>query len=244
MFAIFTKEINTFFSSAIGYLVIAVFLILNGLFLWVFQGNFNVFDYGFADLSAFFQLAPWIFIFLIPAITMRSFSEEKRMGTLELLLTKPISFTELVLGKFFGSLVLVIISLLPTLLYIATIYTLGQSSGNIDIGSTIGSYLGLIFLAAAYCAIGIFVSVVTENQIVAFILAVLLCFLFYFGFEGISTLSFLSDISLFIQSIGMKAHFESIGRGVMDTRDLIYFISVAGFFILLTTFYIKKDQKS
>ena len=150
MLAILRKEINSFFSSPIGYLVIAIFLLLNGLFLWVFKGDFNILDYGFADLSSFFLIAPWILMFLIPAVTMRSFSDEKKQATLELLMTKPISKLNIVLGKYFGALILIIIALLPTLLYVYTVYQLGNPIGNLDIGSTLGSYFGLLFLITTY----------------------------------------------------------------------------------------------
>ena len=175
MYAVLKKEINSFFASPIGYLVIAVFLLLNGLFLWLFKGEFNILDYGFADLSSFFMLAPWILIFLIPAVTMRSFSDEKKQGTLELLLTKPISLINIVLGKYFGALILIVISLLPTLLYVYSVYELGNPVGNLDIGSTMGSYFGLLFLVAAYTAIGVFSSTLSDNQIVAFITSVFIC---------------------------------------------------------------------
>ena len=240
MLAILKKEIKLFFSSAIGYLVIAVFLILNGLFLWVFAGDFNVFDFGFADLSSFFQLAPWVLIFLIPAISMKSFSEEKRMGTLELMLTKPISTWELVLGKYLGVLCLVILALIPTLLYVITIHQLGNPIGNLDIGSITGSYFGLLFLIASYTSIGVFASTLSENQIVAFIIAVIICFFFYYGFEGMSTLSFLDTFGIWVANLGIKAHFDSIGRGVVDTRDLVYFISLSFFFMFLTVSRLKK----
>lgn len=230
MFAILKKEINTFFSSPIGYLVITIFLLLNGLFLWVFKGDFNILDYGFADLSSFFLIAPWILMFLIPAVTMRSFSDEKKQGTLELLLTKPISKLQIVLGKYFGSLILIIIALLPTLLYVYTVYKLGNPIGNLDIGSTIGSYFGLLFLMTSYTALGVFSSTLSENQIVAFLIALSLCFLFYIGFEGIA--DFTSN-SL-IEQLGMSYHFKSMSRGVLDTRDIIYFLSVTAFFIVLT----------
>ncbi len=238
MFAILRKEFNAFFASPIGYLVIGLFLLLNGLFLWVFKGHFNILDSGFADLSPFFLLAPWILLFLIPAVTMRSFSDEKKQGTLELLLTKPISKLNIVLGKFFGALALIIIALLPTLLYAYTVSELGNPLGNLDSGSTTGSYFGLLFLVTAYTAIGVFCSTLSNNQIVAFLIAVFTCFLFYIGFEG------LYDMSSFkiFNHLSMSSHFKSMSRGVLDTRDLWYFIAVTIFFIGLTVFKLLKEQ--
>ncbi|WP_191859860.1 gliding motility-associated ABC transporter substrate-binding protein GldG [Hanstruepera ponticola] len=242
MLAILRKEINSFFASPIGYLVIAIFLTLNGLFLWLFSGEFNILDNGFADMSSFFLLAPWILIFLIPAVTMRSFADEKKQGTLELLLTKPISDLKIVFGKYFGTILLIIVAILPTLLYVYTVYELGNPIGNIDFGSTLGSYFGLLFLIAAYTAIGVFSSSITDNQIVAFITAVFLCFLFYIGFEGIADI--LS--SSFLEQLGMSTHYKSMSRGVIDTRDILYFVSITLFFILLTNLNIstkKFDKK-
>lgn len=239
MFAILKKEINSFFASPIGYLVIAIFLILNGLFLWIFKGEFNVIDYGFADLSAFFLLAPWILIFLISAVTMRSFSDEKKQGTLELLLTKPISHLEIVLGKYFGTIILIIIALIPTLLYVYTVYELGSPIGNLDMGSTLGSYFGLLFLIASYTSIGVFTSTLSDNQIVAFILSVFLCFMFYIGFEGISEFT----SSTFVEQLGMSYHFKSMGRGVIDTRDVIYFLSVSLFFLTITKLNLNRETR-
>lgn len=239
MLAILKKEIHSFFASPIGYLVIAIFLVLNGLFLWLFKGTFNILDYGFAELSSFFLLAPWILIFLIPAVTMRSFSDEKKQGTLELLLTKPISHFNIVLGKYFGVLILILIALLPTLLYVYTVYQLGNPAGNIDMGSTLGSYFGLLFLIAAYSAIGVFASTLSDNQIVAFISAVFICFIFYIGFESIADFA----SSNFIEQLGMSAHFKSISRGVLDTRDVIYFLSITVFFLWLTKLNLNSDSK-
>ncbi|MBZ0326084.1 MAG: gliding motility-associated ABC transporter permease subunit GldF [Altibacter sp.] len=238
MIAIVKREINSFFSGPIGYLVIAVFLVINGLFLWVFGGNYNILDAGFADLAAFFELAPWVLLFLIPAVTMRSFSDEMKMGTLELLLTKPISLRNIVLGKYMGAVVLILIALLPTLLYVLTISKLGNPPGNWDIGSTLGSYIGLLFLVFSYAAVGVFASTLSQNQIVAFIIAVFLCFSLYYGFEGLSTL-----VSEFpIERLGMKAHFDSVSRGVLDSRDLIYFMSVTVFFVVLTVLKLQKKR--
>ncbi len=234
MLTIIKREINSFFSSTIGYLVIAVFLVINGLFLWVFSGSYNILDSGFADLSPYFELAPWVLLFLIPAVCMRAFSDEMKMGTLELLLTKPISLKQIVLGKYFGAVILIIIALIPTILYVFTISELGNPPGNWDVGSTIGSYIGLLFLVFAYTSIGIFSSTLSQNQIVAFIIAVFLCFVLYYGFEGFTS------SSLNISGLGMKAHFDSVARGVLDTRDLIYFLSISIFFIALTVLKLKK----
>lgn len=234
MLTIIKREINSFFSSTIGYLVIGVFLIINGLFLWVFKGNYNILDSGFADLSPFFELAPWVLLFLIPAVCMRAFSDEIKMGTLELLLTKPVSLKEIVLGKYFGAVLLILIALIPTLLYVVTISELGKPPGNWDVGSTIGSYIGLLFLVFAYTAIGIFSSTLSQNQIVTFIISVFICFALYYGFEGVSSTSFN------ISNLGMKAHFDSVARGVLDTRDLIYFFSLTVFFIVLTVLKLKQ----
>lgn len=237
MKALLLREIKSFFGSPIGYLVIAIFLLLNGLFLWVFDGEFNVLNSGFADLSPFFTLAPWILIFLIPAVTMRSFSDEKKQGTIELLFTKPLSVWEIVNGKFFGALLLIVIALVPTLVYVFVLSSLGNPEGNIDMGSTMGSYFGLLFLIAGYTAIGIFSSTLSDNQIVAFIVAVFLCFAFYFGFEGVAR--YAGEFSALVASLGMDYHFKSMSRGVLDTRDIIYFISIAVVFLSFTVYKLK-----
>jgi ABC-2 type transport system permease protein len=237
MKSIVLREIKSFFGSPIGYLVIAIFLILNGLFLWVFEGDYNILNTGFADLTPFFTLTPWILIFLIPAVTMRSFSDEKKQGTLELLLTKPLSIWQIVNGKFLGAMLLIVMAIIPTFIYVEVISSLGMPEGNIDMGSTIGSYFGLLFLIAAYSAIGIFTSTLSDNQIVAFIVAVFLCFVFFFGFEGLSTV--LPSISSVIASLGMQDHFKSMSRGVIDTRDIIYFVSTTVAFLSFTVYNLK-----
>lgn len=237
MKSILLREIKSFFGSPIGYLVIAIFLLMNGLFLWVFEGDFNIPNSGFADLSPFFTLAPWILIFLIPAVTMRSFSDEKKQGTIELLFTKPLSIWQIVNGKFFGAFLLIVIAIIPTLIYVFVISSLGNPEGNLDFGSTLGSYFGLLFLIGAYTSIGIFTSTLSENQIVAFIISVFLCFLFYFGFDGVST--FAGDFEQTISSFGMDYHFKSMSRGVLDTRDIIYFASVTVLFLSFTAFKLK-----
>jgi ABC-2 type transport system permease protein len=237
MKSILIREIKSFFGSSIGYLVIAIFLLLNGLFLWVFEGEYNILNSGFDDLSPFFTIAPWILIFLIPAVTMRSFSDENKQGTIELLLTKPISIWEIVTGKFFGAFLLIVFAIIPTFIYVYVIYRLGIPEGNIDIGSTMGSYFGLLFLIASYTAVGIFTSTLSENQIVAFIISVFLCFVLYFGFQGVA--SQFKDWQELIAFFGMDYHFKSMSRGVIDTRDVTYFVSVAIVFLSLTVYKLK-----
>jgi ABC-2 type transport system permease protein len=236
MKSIVLREIKSFFGSPIGYLVIAIFLIINGLFLWVFEGDYNILNTGFADLTPFFTLSPWILIFLIPAVTMRSFSDEKKQGTLELLLTKPLSIWQIVNGKFLGALLLIVMAIIPTFIYVAVISSLGMPEGNVDMGSTIGSYFGLLFLIAAYSAIGIFTSTLSDNQIVAFIIAVFLCFFFYFGFEGLAAV--VPNVSSIIV-LGMQDHFKSMSRGVLDTRDILYFTSITVVFLSFTVYNLK-----
>ena len=237
MKSILLREIKSFFGSPIGYLVIAIFLLLNGLFLWVFEGDYNILNSGFADLSPFFTISPWILIFLIPAVTMRSFSDEKKQGTIELLMTKPLSIWQIVNGKFLGAFLLIVIAIIPTFIYVYVISRMGMPEGNIDMGSTMGSYFGLLFLIAGYTSIGIFTSTLSENQIVAFILSVFMCFLFYFGFEGIS--HFIKGFEDLIAFFGMDYHFKSMSRGVIDTRDVTYFTSITVLFLSLTVYKLK-----
>ena len=239
MFAILKREINSFFSTTVGWMVIAFFLLLNGLLLWIIPGEFNIFDNGFADLSSFFIIAPWVLLLLIPAVTMRSFSEEKKMGTFELLITKPISLSNIVLGKYFGAVILICLAIVPTLLYIMTISKLGNSSSNWDVGSTIGSYIGLLFLIFAYTSIGIFASAISKNQIAAFISAVFLSLFIYYGFDTLTPLFKISSIE--INNLGIKTHFDSIARGVLDTRDVLYFLSVSTLFLIFTNINLRKD---
>ena len=232
MIAILKKEFNSFFAAPIAYLVIGVFLLINGLFLWVFKADFNILNAGFSDINSFFYLTPWIFLFLIPAITMKSFADEFNSGTIEILKTRPITNWQIVLGKFWASLLLVIVALVPTLTYVYSVYQLGSPIGNLDFGSIIGSYIGLLFLAATYTAIGLFTSTLSKNQIVAFILGVFITFLLFYGFDAISN-SF-SNQRILIQKLGINEHFKSIARGVIDTRDILYFVSVTLFFLFIT----------
>lgn len=242
MLAVLNKEIQSFFSSSIGYLVIGLFLVACGFFLFIFNGDYNILNSGFADLKAFFDLAPWIFIFLIPAVGMKSFAEEKRMGTMELLLTKPISLWQLLLGKYFGILILVIIAITPSFLYVWTIYELGNTIGNLDWGATIGSYLGLLFLSGCYSAISVFASSLSGNQIVAFIIGVFLCFFCYFGFEGLAGTQLFGNSTSILEAFGINFHYRSISRGVIDTRDVVYFLSFILLFLLITHLYLSTSK--
>lgn len=239
MLAILKREINSFFSTSVGFMVIALFLIINGLLLWFIPGEFNILDNGFADISSFFIIAPWVFLFLIPAVTMRAFSEEKKMGTFELLVTKPISLRNIVIGKYLGAVILICLAIVPTLLYIFTISKLGNPAGNWDIGSTVGSYIGLLFLIFAYTSIGIFASTISKNQIAAFIIAVFLCLFIYYGFETIASIFQFSSFE--VNNLGMKSHFDSVARGVLDTRDIIYFLSVTVLFLFFTNINLRND---
>jgi len=219
-----------------------VFLLTNSLFLWVFNSDFNILNFGYASIDGLFVLAPWVFLFLIPAITMRSFADEKKSGTIELLLTKPLSDLQIIFAKYFAGLLLVVLSLLPTLIYFITVYWLGFPIGNIDTGATWGSYIGLILLGSAFVAIGLFCSAITDKQVLAFVLSVFICLFLYIGFEMLYSLELFGKIDLFIQRIGMNAHYISLSRGVVDTRDVIYFLSVIALFILLTKIMIEKRK--
>ncbi len=234
MFPLFLKEFNGFLNSLIGYIVIIVFLLVTGLFLWVFPVPMNILDYGLASLDALFTTAPFVFLFLIPAITMRSFADEKKSGTLELLMTQPLTDLQIIFAKYLSGLLLVIFSLLPTLIYYYSVYRLGLHPGNLDTGGMWGSYIGLVFLGSAFVAIGIFSSSVTDNQIVSFVLAVVLSAFFYMGFELIYNFIISGRTGLLVQSLGISSHYTSMSRGVVDTRDVIYFLSLNAVFILLT----------
>ncbi|MDR2979059.1 MAG: gliding motility-associated ABC transporter permease subunit GldF [Bacteroidales bacterium] len=234
MWSLYIKEIKTYLSSLVGYIFIAVFLIVTGLFLWIFPNINNIPLSGMADVQGLFNLSRFLFILLIPAITMRSFSEEKRLGTMELLFTKPLSDNQIIMAKLLSALTLFIIALIPTLTYVVSIFYLGNPIGNIDMGSTWGSYLGLIFLGSAFISVGLFVSSLTNNQIVAFILTAPLCFILSFGFEFIYSFDALGNFGYIIKQLGIDHHYTSISKGVIDLRDIIYFLSVNFIFLLAT----------
>lgn len=239
MWMICKKEWRQFFSSLTGYLAIIIFLLLNGLLLFVFPDT-SILNFGYATLSGFFSIAPWVLLFLIPTVTMRSFADEYKTGTFEILKTLPLSPSSIVWGKFFGALLIVVLSLIPTIIYAFSIQAL-SSTGGLDIGSTIGSYLGLLFLGATFTSIGIFTSSFTNNTVVAFIIAAFACFFLYTGFNAISKLPvFANGPDYYIEMLGIQFHYANISKGVLDLRDILYFFSISFFFILLTQKNIQK----
>jgi ABC-2 type transport system permease protein len=238
---ILIKEINVFLNSLIAYVIIGVFLTAIGLMLWVFPDT-SVLDYGYADMGSFFTLCPYIFMFLIPAITMRMFSEENRNGTMELLLTRPLRDIDIIMGKYLAGLFLVVFSIIPTILYYFTISYLGSPVGNIDTAGVIGSYFGIFLLGAVFSSIGIFCSSFTENQVIAFVVAVFACFLLYFGFSALSAISSFGNIADGIEQMGMLYHYQSMSKGLVDTRDVIYFLSIIAA-MLMTTNLVLRSRK-
>ncbi|MCB0779770.1 MAG: gliding motility-associated ABC transporter permease subunit GldF [Flavobacteriales bacterium] len=232
MRALIVKEVRGFLGSLIGHIVIVVFLLLTGLFLWVFPDN--LLDLGYADLAPLFFIAPWVFLFLLPAVTMRSFSEEKRTGTMELLLTKPLTELQVVMAKYAAAVLLLALALLPTLVYVWSLSELAVPQGNIDTGATWGSYLGLLFLGSCFAAIGLFASSITENQIVSFLVAVFLCFIMFMGPDLLASFEAMGALEGPIKAIGIQEHYRSISRGVVDLRDVLYFCGVIAIALLLT----------
>lgn len=235
MYALFIKEVNGFLNSLIGYIVILVFLATLGLFLWVFPENqFSILDAGYASLDPLFIITPWVYMFLVPAVCMRLFAEERKSGTIELLLTKPLTELQIVLAKYFAGVVLVLFSLIPTLIYFVTVWYLAVPSGNVDVGGIVGSYIGLFFLGAGFVSIGVFASSVSDNQVIAFIVALFLCFFCHAGFDSVSGLIGSGKMANAIEMLGINAHYVSMSRGVIDTRDVVYFLSLIAVFVTLS----------
>lgn len=233
MYAVFKRELFSFLNSSVAYITIGIFLLACAMLLWFFPET-SILDYGYAELNGFFSLTPFLFMFLIPAITMRSFAEERREGTYVILATKPLTITEIITAKFLACVVLMLFALLPTLIYYYSIYQLGMPKGNIDSGAVIGSYLGLFLLGNAFTAIGVFASSITKNQVIAFAIAVFLCFFTFSGFESLGQLFELQALGFLLTSLGINEHYQSISRGVLDTRDLVYFITFTAVFLGLT----------
>jgi len=233
MYPVFKRELFSLLNSLMAYITIGIFLLASGLLLWFFPDT-SILEYGYAEMTSFFSLAPFLFLFLIPALTMRSFAEERREGTFVLLATRPITEWQIILAKYFSCLTLVLFALLPTLVYYVSIYSLGLPKGNIDGGAVIGSYIGLVLLSSAYTAIGIFSSSTTKNQVVAFAVAVFLCFITYNGFDAMSKVFSLRSLEGIFLSLSLNEHYQSISRGVLDSRDLIYFFTFVLVFLGLT----------
>jgi ABC-2 type transport system permease protein len=232
VFLIFHKEVSAFFNSLIAYIVVVVFLAGNGLFFWIFPDN--ILETGAAQADVLFAMAPWLFLFLAPAVTMRAFAEEFKTGTFEFMATKPLDDRQLILGKYLAAVALIFLAVVPTLVYIAAIYLLADPVGAIDLGAIAGAYLGLIGVGAVFAAIGIFASSLTDNQIVAFLTAAFVCFFVYAAFDLLAELPFFINYNHFILLLGLQEHYRSISRGVVDTRDVLYFLSLIVFFLLLT----------
>ncbi|HNV98494.1 MAG TPA: gliding motility-associated ABC transporter permease subunit GldF [Chitinophagales bacterium] len=234
MIAIFRKELNVFFSSLIGYIAITIFLVANGLFAWVFPET-NILDDGFATLDAFFNFAPWILMFLIPAITMRSFAEEKNSGTIEFITTRPVTDFEIIFGKYLAALVLVVFSIIPTITYYFTVRAMASPAGNVDTGGIMGSYIGLLFLSGTFVAIAMFTSAITNNQIVAFIAGMFGCFFLFLAFDSLSLIPvFVGNVDAYFNAISINQHYRNISKGYIDLRDVVYFISMMALFLLMT----------
>lgn len=234
MISLYRKEIQGFFSNLTGYIVIIIFLLANSMVMWLFSGNLNILDAGYATIEPLFIISPWIFLFLVPAITMRTFTEEQQSGTLDLLLSRPLTEMQIVISKYLASVTLLLFSLLPCLIYFLSVFLLGNPQGNIDTGGTWGSLIGLFFLGAVYASIGVLSSSLTDNMIIAFLIALSLCFVFCFGFDELAKIRMFKGISTVIMYIGINEHYKSVSRGVIDLRDIIYFISVITVFVMLT----------
>lgn len=233
MIEIFLKEVNGFLNSLIAYIVLSVFLIGVGLLVWVFPET-SVLEYGYADLETLFSFGPYVLLFLLPAITMRTFAEEKKGGTLELLYTRPLTDWQIILGKYFSSLFLLLLALLPTLLYYYSLSDLGNPPGNIDAAAVAGSYLGLFLLGSVFAAVGVFASSLTENQIVSFLVALFLCFILYSGFSSLASIDVLSGSGYVVQQLGILYHYNALSKGLIDSRNVIYFISLIALMLMLT----------
>jgi ABC-2 type transport system permease protein len=233
MIALFRKEISVFFGTLIGYLIIAIFLLVNSIILWYSGSQFSVIENGYANMDMFFIVSPMLFLLFIPAISMRIFAEEYNSGTIEILLTKPISVIQIIVAKYLAVLVLVCLSIFPTIIYVISIYYLGETIGNLDLASIFGSYLGLIFLSSVFSSVSVFSSALSSSQIISFIISIFLCVLFYFGFDLLSELSFLHSFDLLIQKVGISYHYQNLSKGLLRLTDFVYFLSVSFLFLKL-----------
>ncbi len=241
MWSIFKKEVSSFFNSLIAYMVIGVFLLMNGLLFWLYPDT-NILDYGYADMDGFFRLCPYLLLFFVPAITMRMFSEELRSGTMEFLLTRPVSLSAIIGGKYLSCVFIIGLALLPTLIYYLSLYRLGNPVGNIDSAAVVGSYFGLVLLASVYAAVGLFLSSVTRNQVVAFLLTALVCYILFIGFDQLSGL-FTGAVQYGVAYVGLAFHYNSLGKGIIDSRDVLWLVSLSLIFLVLTLLSLNNIRK-
>lgn len=239
MWALYTKEINAFFGNLSGYLILGLFLVSLGLIVWVFPDT-SVLEYGFADLEALFVYAPYVFTFLIPAMTMKMIAEERKTGTWELLMTSPLSIPKIIASKYLATLTMILIAVLPTLVYYWSIVQLGQPEGNIDHAGFFGSFIGLLLMGAVFAAIGLLGSALTTHQVVAFVWGVFLCFFLYFGLTALVELNVYHPFALFLEEMSLSFHYRSMSRGVIASSNLSYFIFIIGLMLLLTGLIIKR----
>lgn len=242
MLTLYLKEIKGFLSTLQGYIISGLFILTTALFLWVIPGSWNIPMSGYASLNGFFELAPWLYLFFIPAISMRIFADEYHTGTIELILTRPIRKINIVLAKYLATVTLIIIALIPTLIWIFSVSSMAQPSGNIDFGAIWGSYIALILLGSSYAAIGVFGSSLTNNQVVAFLITLALCFLMYSGFGLLGSAPGINKLTGYMTALGIESHYQSMSRGVIDSRDVLYFMSVILFFILSTRFILTQKK--
>lgn len=243
MKSILLKELNSFFAHPIGYVVVGVFLLFCSLFLWTFNGKYNLFNYGFAHLSPFFELLSWLLLFMVPALTMKSISEEKKQATIEILMTKPITTWQLCLGKFLGNWLVICIALIPTLLFVISIAMLAEDGARLEYGSFLAAYFGSLLLGGSFVAISLFASASTNNQLISFLLSIFLCFICFFAFEGITQFTLFGNEGTGLEYLSLSFHFKSMTRGVLDTRNLIFMLSVILFFLYLTKFQLQKMKR-
>lgn len=239
---VFGKEFRGFFNTPAGYIVLSIFFVGAGLLLWVFPGEYNVLNGGYANIDGFFALAPWLFLFLCPAVTMRAIAEERQTGTLELLLTKPISKMRLVVGKFLAAWAVIAVALLPAVVWFGSVYVMAEPMGNVDSGAFWGSFVGLLLLAAVYCAVGIFGSSLAGSQITAFVVSALVCFALFYGFELLASLFADGTLTLYLKNLGIHAHYKSMSRGVLDSRDVLYMLSVTLIFLIATKTALSRNR--
>lgn len=239
---VFGKEFRGFFNTPAGYIVLSIFFVGAGLLLWVFPGEYNVLNGGYANIDGFFALAPWLFLFLCPAVTMRAIAEERQTGTLELLLTKPISKMRLVVGKFLAAWAVIAVALLPAVVWFGSVYVMAEPMGNVDSGAFWGSFVGLLLLAAVYCAVGIFGSSLAGSQITAFVVSALVCFALFYGFELLASLFADGTLTLYLKNLGVHAHYKSMSRGVLDSRDVLYMLSVTLIFLIATKTALSRNR--